>query len=145
MMDAKSTNPISLYKFFHILHVCVSIGLIIAVVRNQLVNEAKFEKLENNVKLRTQAERTTRESKEPWTAKSLKESTTNGTHIVKRSTNNTNKKNGTTVDTRNQNTSKQKLNFKNSTFHQMQRIFKNKYADLIACLDLLEDFLRVSI
>jgi hypothetical protein len=49
-MEAKQKHKRSRFLFFtlHIFHVCTSIGLVIAVVRNQVVNESRFEKLEKN-------------------------------------------------------------------------------------------------
>ncbi|KAK3743616.1 hypothetical protein QZH41_017690 [Actinostola sp. cb2023] len=45
-MEAKSNDFLYLSKCFHILHLCVTIALIVAVVYIQLRNEARFGKLE---------------------------------------------------------------------------------------------------
>ncbi|KAK3745618.1 hypothetical protein QZH41_013723 [Actinostola sp. cb2023] len=45
-MEAQPKRCRTYFIPLHILHVCLSIGLIVAVVHNQLVNDARFEKLE---------------------------------------------------------------------------------------------------
>jgi cytoskeletal protein RodZ len=62
-MEAKQKHKRSRFLFFtlHIFHVCISIGLVIAVVRNQLVNESRFKKLERNFDCKCNSEGKQRE------------------------------------------------------------------------------------
>ncbi|XP_031565647.1 hemicentin-1-like isoform X2 [Actinia tenebrosa] len=125
-MDATPNRRNSLFKLFHVFHVCLSIGLVIMFVRNQMMYEARFKKLEDDLESMTQISTTT-DTEKQWAESIKTRPTMNEKKVVKRSVNNQTSK--TAKQTNNQNV----LDFKNST--------KN-FEDVTTCLDLLNNFLK---
>lgn len=94
-------------------------------VLNQMMYEARFKKLEDEMESMTQIRYTDKQ----W-AENIHSRSTNAKTVVKRSVNNQTSK--TTRETK----KKKALDFKNST---------KSFEDVVTCLDLLNNFVRVGI